>query len=415
MPFVRSNNGHSRVSVLLAVIAAAATVLSGPAAATADPRDDAKHAAKAADRAEAILEEATVVARNAARRLEAATAAMPAAQQEVASSRGVVAAARAEANTARRKADAARAAYRKVAGRFRQAQGRVEHARDRVDQIASASYMGANIAAINVLAGATGPQDAMDRLGMVDQVMQKQQDGVDDMVAARRAARTEQDKAGLAKRAAEAADREAAGKLAAARSAQAAAEKARHAVVELARSRREALAVARSQRTAVLAKYRAAQAEEERVVAALQEWEMRQGGGGAYTGGRLLMPVHGWKSSDFGQRFDPYYRVWQLHAGMDIAAGGGTPIHAAAGGRVIRAGYHGGYGNYTCISHGSRLSTCYGHQSRILVQVGEYVRRGEVIGRVGTTGASTGNHLHFETRVNGVPRNPVNYLPSCLC
>jgi murein DD-endopeptidase MepM/ murein hydrolase activator NlpD len=291
----------------------------------------------------------------------------------------------------------------------------VEQARDRVDQIASASYMGANIAAINVLAGATGPQDAMDRLGLVDQVMQKQQESVDDMVAARRAARSEQDKAGLAKRRAESTEKEAAGKLAAARSAQAAAVKARRAVIALANSRRAALTIARSQRSAVLAKYRAAKAEEQRVVAALQEWEMRHGWVTSYAGGRLLVPVRGWKTSDFGQRYDPYYRVWQLHAGMDIAAPGGTPIHAAAAGRVIRAGYNGGYGNYTCISHGSGLSTCYGHQSAIGVRVGEYVRRGEVIGRVGTTGASTGYHLHFETRVRGVPKNPVGYLPPCLC
>ena len=415
-----SNSRHSRVSRLLAVLCAAAAVLAGPAPAVAGPKDDARAAARAADRAEAILEDATVVARNAARRLEAATAALPAAQQKVAQSRGAVAAARVEARTARRKADAARAAYETVAGRFAEAQDRVERARDRVDEIAAASYMGANIGALNVLAGATGPQDAIDRLGLVDQVMQKQQESVTEVTAARRAARTEQDRAGLAKRTAEAAEREAADKFRAARSAQAAAERARAAVVALATSRREALAVAKSQRSAVLAKYRLAKAQEERVVAALQDWESKNGGAvSSYGGGKLLMPVHGWKSSDFGQRFDPYYRVWQLHAGMDIAAGGGTPIRAAASGRVIRAGWAGGYGNYTCISHGRLqgrgFSTCYGHQSRIGVRVGERVRRGEVIGRVGTTGASTGYHLHFETRMNGVPRDPRNYLPSCLC
>ncbi|MEU8607736.1 M23 family metallopeptidase, partial [Actinoplanes sp. NPDC048791] len=91
----------------------------------------------------------------------------------------------------------------------------------------------------------------------------------------------------------------------------------------------------------------------------------------------------------------------------------------AAGGRVVQAGWSGGYGNYTCINHGKRdgrsFSTCYGHQSKILVNPGEYVRRGEVIGRVGTTGASTGFHLHFETRFGGVPKNPLDYLPGCLC
>jgi murein DD-endopeptidase MepM/ murein hydrolase activator NlpD len=177
--------------------------------------------------------------------------------------------------------------------------------------------------------------------------------------------------------------------------------------------------VARSQRSAVLAKYEAARAEEARIQNALRSYDHKTGDGGDYLGGDLRMPVNGWKSSNFGNRYDPYYRVWQLHAGTDFAAGGGTPIHAAAGGRVVQTGWYGGYGNYTCINHGNRdgrsFSTCYGHQSKILVSDGERVRRGEVIGRVGTTGASTGFHLHFETRFDGVPKNPLNYLPGCLC
>jgi murein DD-endopeptidase MepM/ murein hydrolase activator NlpD len=407
---------HSRVFFVLLVVCTTILGLLGPAPAAADPGDDAKRAGRAVDRAEAVLEAATVLARNSARRLEAATAALPAARQRVAAARGIVAAARVQANSARRRAAAARAAYEKIAGRFEKAQDQVTTARARVDEIASVSYMGGNIAVINVLAASTGPRDAMDRIGLVDHLMQKQQDSVDQVVAARRSARTEQDRAGLAERAAESAEQDAVEKLNAAAEAENAAEDAQAAVVALADSRRRALAVANSQRAAVLARYRAAQAEEDRVVAALQAWEVRQGGSsGTYRGGRLLMPVHGWKSSDFGNRFDPYYRVWQLHAGMDIAAGGGSPIRAAADGRVIRAGWNGGYGQYTCISHGDRFSTCYGHQSQIGVYVGEHVRRGEVIGRVGTTGASTGNHLHFETRINGVPKNPLKYLPSCLC
>jgi murein DD-endopeptidase MepM/ murein hydrolase activator NlpD len=421
---VGSNYRHSRVSPLLAAFAGVlcsaglgvATI--GPAA--ADPRGDARNAGKRVDRAEAILENATVAARSAARRLEAAAAALPAAQTKAAASRGLVAAARVAANTARRKADAARADYGVVAARFQLARQRVEDARHRVDDIASATYMGGDFAAINVLIGANGPQDAMDRLGLVDQVMRKQQAGVAEVTAARRAARIEQDEAGLAKRAAEDAAREAADKLAAARAAESSAERAQAAVVALAASRREALAMANSQRAAVLAKYREAKAEEARIRAALAAWERRRGGATALRfGGKLFMPVHGWKSSDFGERYDPFYRVWQLHAGTDFAAGGGTPIHAAADGRVIQAGWNGGYGNYTCVSHGRLrghgFATCYGHQSAIGVHVGEYVRRGEVIGRVGTTGASTGYHLHFETRFDGVPRNPLAYLPACLC
>jgi murein DD-endopeptidase MepM/ murein hydrolase activator NlpD len=430
---VRDHRRHSRsflIAAFLSTLSLTGLVLTGlvftgldligPTPAAADPGDDAEASSKAVDRAEAILEDATAVARNAARRLEAATAALPAAQAKVDVSRGLVAAARVQANTARREADAARKEHAEVAAGFRAAQARVSTARDRVDEIATASYMGSSFARVNVLAAATGPQDMMDRLGLVDQVMQKQNADVDTLTAARRKARTEQDKAGLAKRAAEQTAQAAKGKLAAARAAETAAEQARAAVVTLTESRAGALAAANSQRAAVLAKYGRAKAEEARIQRALRSYDHKGGSaGGPYIGGKLAMPVHGYKSSDFGERYDPYYRVWQLHAGTDFAAGGGTPIHAAAGGRVIQAGWNGGYGNYTCISHGEvdghGFSTCYGHQSKILVHVGEHITRGETIGRVGTTGASTGYHLHFETRFDGVPKNPVQYLPPCLC
>jgi murein DD-endopeptidase MepM/ murein hydrolase activator NlpD len=131
---------------------------------------------------------------------------------------------------------------------------------------------------------------------------------------------------------------------------------------------------------------------------------------GRYSGGRLRPPVAGRLSSPFGNRFDPYYRVWQLHAGLDLAAAAGTPIRAAASGVVTRAGWFGGYGNYTCLAHGTvreqRLSTCYGHQSALLVRPGQRVDVGTVIGRVGSTGASTGPHLHFEVRLGGRPVDP---------
>jgi murein DD-endopeptidase MepM/ murein hydrolase activator NlpD len=395
-------------------------LLTGSAPAAADPGSGSKGSGNAVARAEAILEDATTLAQKAARQLEIATAALPSAQAKVAASRGLVVAARVDANTANRKALAARKLYGGIALNFQQAQARVAVARKRVDQIAMASYMGSTFARVNVLVAATSPGDMMDRLGLVDQVMQKQNADVDVLTTARRQARTEQDKAGLAERAAEDAAQAAVDKLAAARAAEGAAVQARAAVLKLTASRAKALSLATSQRSAVLAKYEQAKAEEARIRGALSAYAKKGGGfGGPYLGGKLLMPVHGWKSSDFGERYDPFYRVWQLHAGTDFAAPGGTPIHAAAGGRVIRAGWSGGYGNYTCISNGevdgADFSTCYGHQSKILVDVGEYVARGEVIGLVGTTGASTGYHLHFETRFNGVPKNPLQYLPDCLC
>lgn len=99
------------------------------------------------------------------------------------------------------------------------------------------------------------------------------------------------------------------------------------------------------------------------------------------------------------------------HPGIDIAAPYGTPIVASGTGVVIYASWESGYGNYTCISHGQGISTCYGHQSFIGVTVGQTVARGQFIGREGSTGDSTGPHVHFEVRVNGQVRNPRDFIP----
>ena len=118
----------------------------------------------------------------------------------------------------------------------------------------------------------------------------------------------------------------------------------------------------------------------------------------------LIWPVSGPVTSPFG------YRWGRLHAGIDIGVPYGTPIHAAASGTVVLAGWNGGYGNYTCIDHGGGMATCYGHQSSFAVSSGAQVSQGQVIGYVGNTGHSFGAHLHFEVRINGNPVDPLGYL-----
>ncbi len=144
------------------------------------------------------------------------------------------------------------------------------------------------------------------------------------------------------------------------------------------------------------------QAEQDRVMAQVQSASpadpIKQGSG------QLIFPADGPLTSPFG------FRWGRLHAGIDIALPEGTPLRAADSGQVIVAGYSGGYGNYTCIQHTGSLSTCYGHQSSIAVSVGSAISQGQVIGASGNTGNSTGPHLHFETRENGSPVDPLGYL-----
>lgn len=114
-------------------------------------------------------------------------------------------------------------------------------------------------------------------------------------------------------------------------------------------------------------------------------------------------------SSGYGVRRDPIYGSSKFHAGLDFAAKTGTPVFATADGRVTEAGRQSGYGNCVDISHGYNYLTRYAHLSEILVKPGQEVKRGEMIGKVGSTGKSTGPHLHYEVRFKDEPQNPVNY------
>jgi len=115
-------------------------------------------------------------------------------------------------------------------------------------------------------------------------------------------------------------------------------------------------------------------------------------------------------TSPFGVRIDPFFHSPSMHTGMDFRATAGESIYATAAGRVVKAGWEGGYGQMVEIDHGEGLSTRYGHMSSIGVSVGQKVRAGQVIGRVGSTGRSTGPHLHYETRINGEAVNPERFI-----
>jgi murein DD-endopeptidase MepM/ murein hydrolase activator NlpD len=109
-------------------------------------------------------------------------------------------------------------------------------------------------------------------------------------------------------------------------------------------------------------------------------------------------------------RIDPFVHEASMHTGMDFRGNVGDPIHATAAGKVVKAGWEGGYGQMVEIDHGEGLSSRYGHLSEIDVSVGQTVRIGQVIGHMGSTGRSTGPHLHYETRINGEAVNPEKFL-----
>jgi murein DD-endopeptidase MepM/ murein hydrolase activator NlpD len=125
----------------------------------------------------------------------------------------------------------------------------------------------------------------------------------------------------------------------------------------------------------------------------------------------MIWPTQGRLSSGFGYRRHPILGYSRLHAGLDIGNASGTSIWSAAGGTVIHAGWRGGYGNAVIVDHGSGIATLYAHMSQILVSVGTNVARGDPVGLMGSTGLSTGPHLHFEVRVGGNATDPLLYLP----
>lgn len=179
------------------------------------------------------------------------------------------------------------------------------------------------------------------------------------------------------------------------------------------------LSVQRSQRKDMLnsvqsqkAAYEEALEELERNSRELEQLILRSQSGTALGTGVYTWPAPGYHTitSPYGMRFHPILQTRKMHTGVDIAAPSGADIVAADSGVVIYAGWNGGYGQVIIIDHGAGMSTLYAHQSRFVASYGETVTKGQVIGKVGTTGWSTGPHLHFEVRINGSYTDPMPYI-----
>ena len=301
--------------------------------------------------------------------------------------------ARAQAIAATQAAEVARAELTAAQARLEEARKRIATLHKQVVDRAVEAYISPRSDAWGEVLSARDLGDLAQRQALLDSVAAHDMDVLDELDAA------EED---LAEQEAQlkvldekACEREAAAEAALASVAAARAEKAR-------------LAAASDQRIAgQIAEIEALGAASGRLEAVIREAEAAASSGtpGAASAAGLIWPVRGQVTSGYGMRWG------RMHEGIDVGASTGTPIWAAKAGRVIHSGWMNGYGNVVVIDHGEGFTTVYAHQSRLGTSNGASVDRGQVIGYVGSTGRSTGPHLHFETRFSGSPRNPMNYLP----
>ncbi|MDN3239004.1 M23 family metallopeptidase [Glycomyces tritici] len=410
-----------RIGGLLAVLLLAGSA-SSPAFGVSQSELDQVEREKAEMAAQ--LENASDEVRQAGQVLAETEAELPGAEHAVAVAQGRVAAAETEAAQAEREADAAREALQAAEAEYQAAREAVEAAREARASLLAATARGSELLTVDAVLASGDPQTAVDGLTYLEFMMDGKNRAVEEVTLARREAANAENAASLAETEAEAAEAAAAEALAAAETRYTEAQAAQAAVQELVGRHEAALAVAEGARDNAQSEYDQLEAESERLADQLRQAQADEddddsngsgGGSSGGGGGGFVVPVDGWKSSDYGWRRHPIYGTTRLHGGTDFAAGTGAEIHAADSGKVVYAGWSSGYGQLTCISHGGGVSTCYAHQSEIWVNDGEYVDRDEGIGAVGSTGDSTGPHLHFEVRVHGDRVNPVGYLPSCLC
>ncbi|WP_406831587.1 M23 family metallopeptidase [Pedococcus sp. KACC 23699] len=314
--------------------------------------------------------------------------------------------------------------------------------RGRVARFASQLYQDQGMGQLSVALSATTPEDFADRVALTDTVMDVQNQSLTKLATAQAAARAQEahiralrSQVAAAKKAAEvalaratkarataAAAKAELDALAARQAAQSkdleskkAGEKASLATAQKEQSRLQAVLVARAKAAKAAAARRAAAEARARAAARKAHRPIPRSTlpTAPSSGGFLSAPSDAPISSEFGMRFHPILHYWRLHAGRDYAASCGSPIRAAADGTVISAGWGGGYGNRIMVDHGVLrgvdLVTTYNHMERYAVR-GGHVSRGQVIGYVGTTGSSTGCHLHFETYDDGTPVDPRRWL-----
>lgn len=420
------------VAIAVTMSVASSPVSTATALVRSGPQDEARAREAAAATA---LEESSAEVRAAGVALATVTRELSSARADVSMARGQMIGARAKAASALDRAKQAKETVSRAQAEVEAASERVGEQRRDVGNMARRAYQQGRWSGLRALAQAERPQDALVRAQMLRSVFRFEDRSLQRLTDERLAlaGRT----AGLAalQRTAEAARElavEAAEQAEArVRSATAAGER----VQALVAQRRDALAAAERLRAQDQREYQAAQAASRELAERIRAAAARQaaaqlaaerrraaaaaaprstGRGVAPRNGRMVWPSDGPVTSPYGYRTHPIYGDRRLHAGVDIGSGDGAPIVASGGGTVLLSYFSESYGNLTVIDHGTiggeQITTAYAHQSQRLVQEGQQVDAGELIGRVGNTGNSAGPHLHFEVRRNGDPVDPMKYV-----
>jgi murein DD-endopeptidase MepM/ murein hydrolase activator NlpD len=407
-------SGRRRRVISVAVALAVVTLCAGLPQALADPEDDKRRVEQQIDGAKSDLDESSAHLVAAIRAVGSAQRSLASARTKLATVRGKLSAARAkDAAMAAQLADARRAVAEAVTAEKR-AEARVEAQRGEIAAFANASYQGSRAAEIAAVLKSKNITDLLSAAQIVASVSDSQRTAINRLGAARADLAGRREGRVAAEQTVNAQRQLAAENLDRMQLLERRARSAEASVRKLVDERRAAKAAAERAKQEDTRRYKALVAERERIERILREQAERDRAGGGDSTGDLIRPVDAPITSSYGMRFHPVLRVWKLHDGTDFGASCGTPIRAAGSGTVISRYYNEGYGNRVLVSHGlldgESIVTAYNHLSDYAVSSGEQVSQGEVVGYVGSTGYSTGCHLHFMVYRDGETVDPMNYL-----
>ncbi|MCZ3390134.1 MAG: peptidoglycan DD-metalloendopeptidase family protein [Actinomycetia bacterium] len=396
-------------TALAAGVAAVALMAGLLAPASADDLiDKADQLDQQINESESALEGASKRLQQAAADLDEAQGKLPAARSAYSAAVGRLSGARDRLDLIRQRLRQLRAEQEKVQIQIEQAQKRITRSETLIGQIVRYQYQTGGYAELQVVLDAESPTDFVQRVMATQSVTDSQSQIIDQLNADKAVLAAQEQQMQVTEEAIAATETEAQTQVEELQGLTSDARDAKHEVKSLIAQRSSALQVAEEEKAAEEQRLADLQAAQEALAA-----QIAQSASTGSATGRLIWPLPGFApGGGVGWRVHPVYGYRSCHTGQDISAPSGTEIIAARAGVVIRveSDPSGPYGNNTLIDHGNGLSTFYAHQSSFAVSQGDRVAKGEVIGYVGSTGYSTGPHLHFEVHINGVPHDPMGWF-----